>query len=49
LFAVDFENKEEKEKIFEGELYFLNTVGLFMRYWNVGFDSQPEDFSKTPV
>jgi len=42
FFTVIFEKLEDKERVFEEGLYFMNNVGLFMRYWEERYNPENE-------
>jgi hypothetical protein len=37
FFTVFFHNLEDKDKIFENEPYFFNSIGLYLRFWTKRF------------
>ena len=49
FFTVIFLNQEDRNKIFEGGLYFFNSVGLFLRPWKEKFNPNSEDLYFLPI
>jgi hypothetical protein len=49
FFTVIFYNLEDKDQIFEGGLYFYNSVGLYLGFWTDRFCPEKENFAYTPV
>jgi len=49
FFTVIFANLEDKERTFEGGLYFMNNVGLFMRHWEDKYNPDHEKMLATPI
>ena len=49
FFTVIFLNMEDRNIIFEGGPYFLNSAGLFLRLWKELFNSETEDLTIAPV
>ena len=45
FFMVVFLNLEDRNKIFEGGPYFLNSVGLFLKPWKEKFKVDKEDLT----
>lgn len=49
FFTVIFDLLEDRDKIFEGEPYFYNSAGLYMRFWREKFTPEKEDFTRVPI
>lgn len=49
FFTVVFYSLEDKNQIFEGELYFYNSTGLYLTFWKESFNQDKEDLSIASV
>eukprot|EP01018_Ginkgo_biloba_P035502 Gb_15120 [translate_table: standard] len=49
FFTVIFSLESDKNLVFEGDPWFLNRVGLFMKPWSLGFDPMVEEVPAIPV
>lgn len=49
FFTVIFDLLEYRDRIFEGDPYFFNAVGLCMRFWKENFTPEKEDFTRVLV
>jgi hypothetical protein len=49
FFTIILHNLEDRNRIFEGEPYFYNSTGLFLRFWTEKFNPEKEDFMHASV
>eukprot|EP00253_Pinus_taeda_P034350 PITA_34350 len=49
FFTAIFICLEDRNRVFEGEPYFFNSTGLFLREWVARFNPDKEDLSYAPV
>ena len=49
FFTIIFFNLEDRERIFEGGPYFLNSDGLYLRPWKERFNPDTKDLNIAPV
>lgn len=49
FFTVFFTNIEDKDRVFEGGLYFYVVAGLYMRPWMINFFLERETFTLVPI
>ena len=47
--TIVFINLEDRDRVFEGRLYFFYSVGLFLKPWKEWFNLDKEDMSIAPV
>lgn len=48
-FMVTFNCMEDRNRVFEGVLYFYNQVGIFIKPWHAGFNPSEELPNRVPV
>ena len=48
FFTMVFKNIEDKDRVFEGGLYFY-VARLYMQSWMMNFVSEKENFTSVPV
>jgi hypothetical protein len=49
FFTIILHNLEDRNRIFEGGLYFYNSEGIFLCFWMEKFSPEKEDFTHAPV
>jgi len=49
FFTVIFLHREDQNMIFEGNLYFFNAVGIYLRLWKERFNPDKEDLTVAPI
>jgi len=49
FFVVVFTNIKDKDRVFEGRLYFYVVAGLYMQPWMTNFVLEWENFTSVPV
>jgi hypothetical protein len=49
FFTIIMHNLEDRNRIFDGGSYFLNSAGLFLRFWTEKFILETKDFGHALV